>query len=1059
MIAFSTSEKNLSQIPALQLLIKFGYNYLSPKKALDMRGGKLANVLLEDILYEQLKRLNSIHHKKKEHHFSEANIQEAIRKLKHVQYDGLMKTNEAVYDLLTLGTTLEQSVEGDLKSFSLHYIDWKNQDNNVFHVVPEYSVERTNSAETVRPDIVLFVNGIPLGVIECKASNEEIEQGISQTIRNQGDKYIPKLFCYAQLVMAVKANAASYATVGTSKEHWSIWKEQEDKKKTVKAWVNKPLTDEQKANLAADGFAQGIESQGELLITAQDKAICSLCRPERLLELMYLFTLFDGRVKKIAHYQQFFVVRNTLKRIKSRDAKGNREGGIIWHAQGSGKSLTMVMLARAIALELDIHRGRILLVTDRDDLDKQLGNTFAACQLSKERATSGRNLIQHLKAKVRIVTTLIHKFDTALNAELFVDESADLFVLVDESHRTNYDILAARMRQMLPNACFLGFTGTPLMKSEKINTFRKFGGLICPVYPLAKAIKDGAVLPLLYEARLVGIKQDQAAIDKEFERYTDDLSGKQKVKLKKKYSRVEVLRGADRVMYMQAFDIGEHYHRNLQGKGFKAQLVARNKAEAIQYHEYLKEIGDVTSAVIISAPDTRKGHEVVNAGPTDVVGQFWARMMDTYRSEVEYNKQIIHQFKSDGDPEILIVVDKLLTGFDAPRNTVLYLCRTLREHTLLQAIARVNRLYKGKEFGLIVDYASASDELGKALSMYNRLLEDFEQEDIKATLTNLSEEVQKLPQRLYDLEQTFDSVQDKSNVEARERVLVNEELRGKFYERLSKYSKTLGLALSTVEFFTETESAKIREYKEKRKSFQNLKESVQIRYADVFDSRKYELKTKNLLNKHVEADSVTQINEPVGIFDRQGFVTAEEEADNQKEPSEAARADKIAYETKQIISERMEEDPALYQKFSELIQEAIEKFKANQIFPNGYMELVSDIREQVDSQERDDVPDSIKHDREASAYYGVVHLLLKDSAVEKGDCETLAAAVAEKIKEIFDINSKVDFWRDQSAQQTVENSIDDVLCEDLSEDPLPTWQIEEIIEKTMQIARRWRPDG
>ena len=198
---------------------------------------------------------------------------------------------------------------------------------------------------------------------------------------------------------------------------------------------------------------------------------------------MYLFTLFDEGVKKIAYYQQFFVVRSTLRRIKSRDAKSNREGGIIWHAQGSGKSLTMVMLARAIALETDLRRARILLVTDRDDLDKQLGNTFAACQLSKERATSGRNLIQHLKDKVGIVTTLIHKFDTALNAELFVDELADLFVLVDESHRTNYNTLAARMRQMLPNACFLGFTGTPLMRDEKRNTLKKFGGLIAPEYP------------------------------------------------------------------------------------------------------------------------------------------------------------------------------------------------------------------------------------------------------------------------------------------------------------------------------------------------------------------------------------------------------------------------------------------------------------------------------------------------------------------------------------------------------------------------------------------------
>ena len=1055
MTTFSTSEKDLSQDPALQLLIRLGYNYLSPEKALDKRGGKRANVLLEDVLYKQLNKLNRIHHKGKKHHFSEANVQEAIRKLKHVQYDGLKKTNEAVYDLLTLGATLEQSVEGDLRSFPLHYIDWKNRNNNVFHVVPEYSVERTNSAETVRPDIVLFVNGIPLGVIECKAPSEEIEQGISQTIRNQGDEYIPKLFCYMQLVMAVKANAASYATVGTGLEHWSVWQEMEDEEETVAEWVNAPLTDEQKTALSAGEFAQAAEPQEERLPTEQDKAICSLCRPERLLELMYLFTLFDEGVKKIAHYQQFFVVRSTLRRIKSRDAKGNREGGIIWHAQGSGKSLTMVMLARAIALETDLRRARILLVTDRDDLDKQLGNTFAACQLSKERATSGRNLIQHLKDKVGIVTTLIHKFDTALNAELFVDESADLFVLVDESHRTNYNTLAARMRQMLPNACFLGFTGTPLMRDEKRNTLKKFGSLIAPHYPLAQAVKDEAVLPLLYEGRHVEMEQDEAAVDKWFERHTAGLTKEQKADLKKKYSNAGALNKAEQVIYMQAFDISEHYRQRLQRTGFKAQLVAPSKAAAIQYHKCLKEIGHVTSEVIISAPDTREGHEEVNEGPTGVVGQFWERMMVRYRSEAEYNKQIIHQFKSAGDPEILIVVDKLLTGFDAPRNTVLYLCRSLKDHTLLQAIARVNRLYKDKEFGYIVDYVSASGEVDSALSMYDSLLEDFDRQDLEATLTDVAEEVQKLPQRLSDLEGVFKSVQNKNDMEAIERALADEELRKEFYERLSQYGKTLGIALSTVEFFTETEDAKIREYKSEFNRFDKLKKSVQIRYAEVVDYSEYEPKIQKLLDTHIRADDVIQLNEPVDIFDRPSFDVVRDGSGTYESKSTEARADAIAYDTKRVINERMEEDPAFYQKFSKLIQKAIEDFKAERLGPGEYLERATELREQVDSQKRDDVPDSIKDNPEASAYYGVIHLLLKDG-MDESDSETLAAEVAEKIKEILKKNWKIDFWRDQSAQQAVRNSIDDVLYDDLPDDPLTTSQKDEIIEKTMQIAKNWR---
>ena len=436
------------------------------------------------------------------------------------------------------------------------------------------------------------------------------------------------------------------------------------------------------------------------------------------------------------------MIRSTLARIKRIETQGTHQGGVIWHTQGSGKSLTMVMLARAMVLDSELINPRIILVTDRDDLDKQLGNTFTACGLSKERATSGRNLVRHLKNKVGIITTLIHKFDKGWTAEKYVDESPYIFVLVDESHRTNFGSLAARMRQMLPNACYLGFTGTPLLKKEK-NNFAKFGGLIEPHYSIKQAVADEAVLPLLYEGRLVEMEQNKAAIDLWFDRHTADLNKEQKADLKKKYARAEMLNKTDQVVYMQAFDISEHYRANWQGTGFKAQLVAPRKEVALKYHEFLNTIGIVSSEVIISGPDTREGHDEVDAGPSDEVGKFWIKMMKRFGSEEEYTKQIINQFKHGDAPEVLIVVDKLLTGFDAPRNTVLYLCRTLTEHTLLQTIARVNRLYEGKDFGYIIDYASVLGELDKALTMY----EVFDEEDLAGTLTSINVVVAKLPQR------------------------------------------------------------------------------------------------------------------------------------------------------------------------------------------------------------------------------------------------------------------------------------------------------------------------
>ena len=331
-------------------------------------------------------------------------------------------------------------------------------------------------------------------------------------IRNQGDEYIPRLFTYTQVLLAVNKNEAKYATVGTPKEFWSVWDELEDAERDVNACINKALSSKDKDALFSGEFASARSHFDALerLVTEQDRCLYSLCRPERLLEIIFGFIVFDVGSKKIARYQQFFLVRAAMKRIKQKDSEGRRMGGIVWHTQGSGKSITMVMLARALSLDPELTNPRMILVTDRKDLDKQLGNTFAACGLDKERATSGRNLIRHIKNRVGIITTLINKFDKALSAEKYVDDSPDIIVLVDESHRTNFGSLAARMRQMLPNACFIGFTGTPLLKEEK-NSFARFGGLIEPHYSVRRAIEDKAVVPLLYEGRHVEMEQNQAA--------------------------------------------------------------------------------------------------------------------------------------------------------------------------------------------------------------------------------------------------------------------------------------------------------------------------------------------------------------------------------------------------------------------------------------------------------------------------------------------------------------------------------------------------------------------
>lgn len=1073
MDSFRFNEKHLSQIPALQLLANLGYRYLTPEQVLAIRGGRLSNVLLEEVLRDSLKRINRIQHKGGDYLFSEENLQSAIQRLKNVKYDGLLKTNESVYDLLTLGVALEQSVEGVVRSFTLNYIDWKNPENNVYHVTAEFPVERTRSHETARPDIVLFVNGIPFAVIECKSPNTEVAQAVSQMIRNQRDEYIPTLFTYAQLVIGSNKNHCKYATVGTAAKYWAVWREEQEEKDedgaALRAVLDQPLPQEAKAGLyelLAEGFGVR-EPNAEYLVrralTEQDRTIYALCRPERLLRMALQFTVFDGGRRKIARYQQFFAVERILGRVKQRDDAGRRAGGIVWHTQGSGKSLTMVMLAKALVLDLDIRTPRIVLVTDRVDLDKQLGNTFAACGLTPDRAESGRHLVELVaENKAHIVTSLIHKFDKALSTRKFQDESTEIFVLVDETQRTQLGMFSARMRQMFPNACYIGFTGTPLLKREKSDVMR-FGGII-HTYAINQAVSDGAIVPLLYEGRLVEIEQNKAAIDVWFERHTEGLTLAQKADLKKKYARAEMLNKADQVIYMRAFDISAHFQQNWQGTGFKAQLVAPSKVAALKYKAFLDDIGEVSSEVIISAPDEREGfNDVDDDESTDEVVAFWQRMMKRYGDAEAYETQIINTFKHGSDPEILIVVSKLLTGFDAPRNTVLYLTRKLKEHTLLQAIARVNRLYdddegaKPKEFGYIIDYAGILGELDQALTTYSAL-EGFEEGDLAGVLTSINDEVRQLPQRHAELWDVFKTVANRQDEEAFEQLLSDEKIRENFYERLSAYAKTLAIAMSSEEFITSTPENRFKAYKADLKRFSNLKAAVKLRYAESIDYRDYEPKIQKLLDTHISANEVLRLNEPVNIFDSAAFQQVVEEQGHGK-PT-AAKADMIAHATKRAITEHLDEDPAFFEKFSKLIQQAIDDYRAGRISDLEYLKRASEIKDAVVNRKTDDVP-AVLHDNDhAIACFGVLEPYFGRHVADATQAKAVAAEAAVSIWAIVERNRVVGFWDNLDAQRRVMNEMDDFLYDQIRNErgiPLTTEEMDEIINRSMQLARHRMP--
>lgn len=1066
-MTFNAAEKFQSQIPAIQLLVAMGFKPLSPEEALSLRGGRQRNVVLDDVLVESLMRINRFTHRGRDYGFDLEDAHEAMRRLKPTpdRLKGLRGTNQDIYDTLVLGTTITKSIDGDSKSYSFRFIDWENPENNVFHVTAEFAVERTGTTQTKRCDIVAFVNGIPVLVIENKRPTESLKKADSQLIGYQHEDNIPQLFHFAQLLISMKRSEARYATVGTKRQFWQTWRDEEDTDEAIAPLANRDLTTAEKDAIFAGDFStartyfEAMAAEGDRAVTAQDRTTYALCRPERLLDLIRRFTVFDGGVRKVARHQQFFGIRRAVETVKQFDVNGARKGGVIWHTQGSGKSLTMVMLGRSLALDKTIRNPRILIVTDRDDLDKQIKDTFKSCDLEPIRATSGSHLLELMRDRAPLVTTIINKFETALRNSQAADEDANIFVLVDESHRTQtgryggHSQFATKMRRLLPQACYLGFTGTPLLKKEK-NTLSTFGRLIHR-YAIDEAVADEAVVPLLYEGRLVEQQITGNVIDRWFEKISEGLTNSQKADLKGKFSRMDALSKTGQTIRAKAFDISEHFRQHWQGTGFKAQLVAPSKAAAVRFKEVLDEIGHVSSAVVISPPDDNEGNEEVDQESKDVVRSFWSKMMAQYKTEDEYNRQIIDAFKGSGDPEILIVVSKLLTGFDAPRNTVLYVCKSLKEHNLLQAIARVNRLYEDgdteKQFGFIVDYEGLLGELDSALTTYSAF-EGYEAADLAGTVHDVREEIRKLPQLHDQLWDIFKPVRNKKDMEQFEQLLGDEALRQDFYARLRAFSRCLHISLSSDKLLDVFDEAKIDTLKRDWKQFSELRRSVQLRYQETVDVREFEPKIQKLLDDHVVALPAETIIEVVNINDPDALKAVVEETG----VSEASRADRIASATRRAITEKMEEDPTFYREFSELLEDTIRAYRERRLSERDYLNSVVDLASKVARKDRGrEVPEPIRGDDDAQAFFGVLDTRLTTSGGVQVSGDD-AAHIALDIVGIIRAHLIVDVWSNDVAQNNLRNAIDDFFFDVLRDQKgieLPVEVLDDIELKIMDLAR------
>ncbi|ELJ8738980.1 type I restriction endonuclease subunit R [Vibrio parahaemolyticus] len=1078
-------EEYSAKLPALTLLTNLGWSFLSPELALAARGGKADEVVLRQVLRSELQKRTFIF-AGKSYPLSEKAIDNLIAEVcSPALNEGLLTANERLYNHLLYGISVTEFVDGKKASPTVALIDWQNPANNSFVFTEEFTVTRSGRVENRRPDIVCFVNGIPLVVIEAKRPDGNtkkgptIDEGISQSLRNQRHDEIPLLFSYSQMLLSINGNEGRYGTCGTPAKFWAAWREEDISDAEMYAIKNKRLKDEQLAGLFSHRPAkdldwyQSLTAAGELAVTGQDQLLISLLSPARLLEMTRYFTLFDKKAGKIvARYQQVFGIKRLIERINTRSVTGGREGGVIWHTTGSGKSFTMVFLSKALILHESLKQCRIVVVTDRVDLETQLSKTFAsggelAGKKDKEAAmaTSGKRLAEQIgKGTERIIFSLIQKFNTATKMPECVNNSSDIIVLIDEGHRSQGGENHIRMKQALPNAAFVAFTGTPLLKDDK--TTNKFGPIV-HAYTMQRAVEDQTVTPLLYEERIPDLDVNERAIDSWFERITEGLSGEQKADLKRQFAKKGQVYGADDRIRLIALDIANHFVKNID-EGLKGQLACDSKASAIKYKKYLDEAGLFESAVVMSPPDSREGNTAVDEATTPEVTQWWKDNVGS-QDEQAYTKHLIERFDKDNSLKILIVVDKLLTGFDEPKNAVLYIDKPLKEHNLIQAIARVNRLHPKKKFGLLIDYRGILAELDTTIQKYQDLASrtqgGYDINDIAGLYNQMSTEYKRLPQLYKQLWAIFDGVKNKSDIEQLRQVLVPKieerggelvdvhlKVREDFYEALTAFASCLKVALQSATFFEDKSFSDQdrRHYKETVKQFSSLRQLVQQDAGERIDYDEYAEQVKKLLDKHVVG---VEVKEPGGVYEV-GKMGQKQQPEDWSEDKTRNETDIIKTRVTRMIEQELRDDPYAQEAFSKLLRQAIEEAEKLFDHPLKQYMLFREFEEQVQDRRLNDIPDAFAGNRHAQAYFGVFKKVLPE-------------ALAVLDQQVQDKWIKIAFEIDQAVETSVaENSINPQNIEaDIRKKLLPRMfqeckaigggmdQAKKIVEMIVQITR------
>lgn len=929
--------------------------------------------------------------------------------------DDLYEANKKVYQLLRYGVTV-RAAQGDPKE-TVWLINWKEVAKNQFAIAEEVTVK---GQHTKRPDIVIYVNGIALGILELKRSKVGVSEGIRQNLDNQKPRFIQKFFTTMQFVLAGNdSQGLRYGTIETIEKYYLKWKEETTK-------------------------------EFDYII---DKQLWSLCRKERFLEIIHDFIVFDKGTKKMCRPNQYFGIKAAQEKVLA------RQGGILWHTQGSGKSLTMVWLTKWI--RENVQDSRVLIITDREELDEQIEKLFIGVDEKIYRTKSGRDLLRVLNSKEEMLMgSLVHKFgrqtdqgdykqyikELQQNIGSDFEAKGDIYVFVDECHRTQSGKLHDAMKVILPNALFIGFTGTPLLKKDKQKSIEVFGPYIGDPYKFDEAVEDGVVLDLLYEARDVEqFVTDQQRIDQWFDAKTKGLTDVAKAELKRRWGTMQKVLGSksrlEKIVTDIVFDF-ETKPRLSTGEG-NAMLVSGSIYQACRYYELFQLAGLKECAIITSYQPHHgdiKGEET-GEGTTEKLLKYevYQKMLNGKDAET-FEKEVKVKFiKEPARMKLLIVVDKLLTGFDAPSATYLYIDKSMQDHGLFQAICRVNRVDKeDKDYGYVIDYKDLFKSLSKSITDYTlEAFDDFDIEDVNGLLLDRYEEAkERLETALEAVRAMCEPVHPKTepsfihyfcgNTENPEDIKSTEERRVALYKVVGSLIRAYAnIANELYKIgYTEEQGEQI---KEEVQYYADLRETIKKASGDYLDMKRFEPGMRQLMDMYLDANASKKISD----FENKTLVElivqlGETGSGNSSGGKQTAVAETIENNVRKVIIEESKTNPKYFEKMSDLLKELIHQRKEQRIAYQEYLEKIKALAERVANPSKGNAYPTTLNTKAKQALYDNLE-----------DNEQLALALDQVVQ-----YTKNDGWRDSKIKEKKIN----IAVNGLIQDKKKTAEIMKIIK-------------